>query len=370
MKMKSGRVGEWESGRAGDLPPSPLFLAPSPPRALAPSFLPGVAVWLLIIALTASAATSFDGYLKRVERAAQIVKGLVKGRHDNAQVAGAFETVRQMLPATEDIEFGRDVVHVDNSWLHEAVSGLSSEGPERRDQLAEIANRLGALERRLRDALGQGASERGGERELLQRILARPEYQPEERKESAIKRWFDKLLEAIDRFFSSLSFGGRSGRGPSPLTLLLLRVLSFAVVAAAITFGAITLVRRLRRRPKREKEAGPREVLGEQIEGDVTAEDLIKQAAELARAGEFRTAIRRAYLALLYELERRGKLRLHRSKTNHDYLRALSGERHLYPSVAHLTGTFERVWYGHARATAEDYSDFIERYREAVSSRQ
>ena len=52
-----------------------------------------------------------------------------------------------------------------------------------------------------------------------------------------------------------------------------------------------------------------REILGEQFDADVTADDLLKTAAEMARKGEYRLAIRRAYLALLYELEQRGKLR-------------------------------------------------------------
>jgi hypothetical protein len=44
----------------------------------------------------------------------------------------------------------------------------------------------------------------------------------------------------------------------------------------------------------------------------------------------------------------------------------LSAEPQLYQPVASLTGIYERVWYGQARATAADYTGFVERYAEAV----
>lgn len=109
-----------------------------------------------------------------------------------------------------------------------------------------------------------------------------------------------------------------------------------------------------------------REILGEQFDADVTSDDLLKTAAEMARKGEYRMAIRRAYLALLYELEQRGKVRLHRAKTNRDYLGELQNEPYIYPPVASLTNNYERVWYGHGAATLEDYAGFIEQYREVA----
>ena len=95
---------------------------------------------------------------------------------------------------------------------------------------------------------------------------------------------------------------------------------------------------------------------------------MLAQARALAKQGDYRAAIRRAYIALLYELEQRGKLRLHRSKTNRDYLEDLRSEQIIYPSFVALTRIFERIWYGHASATEFDFEGFLTGYREAVKS--
>jgi Domain of unknown function (DUF4129) len=99
----------------------------------------------------------------------------------------------------------------------------------------------------------------------------------------------------------------------------------------------------------------------------MTARELFDKATELARTGDYRSAIRRAYIALLCELEDRGKLRLHRSKTNRDYLDAMRSDPGIFPDFSSLTGLFEHVWYGQQRATDEQFGDFITRYEETIS---
>lgn len=339
-------------------------VALSLPPSLSPSLL--VMAWLISATLTASAATPFNEYASRIEQAAKKVKTLIKGEHEEAEVRGTLKVVEQMLPTTEDIEFGREVVHVDNTWLHQAISALKPEREAREQQVAEIYHRLSALERRLKPGSETTKDESAAERARLQSILSRPEYQPEAEKESTLQKWFNELKDAIFRFLARIfSAGGMSA--PNAMTILLLRLLIYTAVGLAIILAGRALARSLRRGAKRQAKGEVREVLGEQIEEHVTAEDLIKAAGELARAGEYRLAIRRVYIALLYDLEQRGKLRLHRSKTNRDYLHALSSEPAIYPPVADLTTAYERVWYGHARAVSDDYAGFIARYREALA---
>ena len=325
--------------------------------------------WLFIATLAVSAATPFKEYASRVEQAAKMVQTLIKGEHSEAEIRDTFKVVEQMLPTTEDIEFGREVVHVDNTWLHQAVGALSQKAEARRQQVMEIYQRLDALERRLKLGSGAAKDESAAERARLQRILSRSEYQPKKEEDSAIRKWFNEFMDALLQFMRRLfSAGGASARAPNAITVLLLRLLIYAAVGLAIIWAGRALVRNWRHGAKRKEKGEVREVLGEQIEEHITAEDLIKAASDLARAGDYRLAIRRAYIALLYELEQRGKLRLHRSKTNRDYLRALSGEPTIYPPVADLTNAYERVWYGHARAVSDDYAGFIARYREVVGT--
>ena len=135
---------------------------------------------------------------------------------------------------------------------------------------------------------------------------------------------------------------------------------------AAASFGLVKLLRRLQGRRRKDKDDDVREVLGEELADDVTAAELLTKANELARQGDFRSAIRRAYIALLCDLEQRGKVHLHRAKTNRDYLDELKPEQSLYPTFSVMTGAFEHVWYGHEQATESEYSDFITLYQETV----
>ena len=360
---------EKERGREGEslVAARRLFFL-SLPLSVSFSLLLSIAVtWLMMIVV--SAATPFAEYASRVEQAAKLVQSLLKDDYEEAEIRGTLKVVAQMLPTTEDIEFNREIVHVDNAWLHQAITALSHEKEARQRQLIVIQHRLSALARRLKPASEIKAEEPGDERARLQQILARSEYQPESEQQSTLQKWLRRawrgFVRVLERIFSA---GGESARAPNGLTLLLLRFLIYAVVGVAVIWGLSAIIRRQRRRISRPEKGGLREVLGEQIEEHVTAEDLIKAASELARAGEYRLAIRRAYIALLYELEQRGKLRLHRAKTNHDYLRALGSEPAIYFPVADLTNAYERVWYGHADAVSDDYSSFITRYRDVVGA--
>ncbi len=336
-------------------------------KVLRPHALALLVSWV-ILTIAATAATAFEEYLNRIEQAAQMTAALSKYEEGEGGAARTLATIKEMLPTTEDIQFGQDVVHVDNLWLHQAINDLSPEQAERKYQIAVLAARLEALAQRLRATRDQAAHDRAAGGALLERILARPEYQPEEKRESIIQQYLARVIQELVRLLAQLfPSGSISGRAPGPTTLNLLRLLILLLVSAALIFGGIKLARYFNRRASREeKKSAPREVLGEQLAEDLTAEELLKEAVELAREGDYRNAIRRAYIAILYELEQRGKLRLHRSKTNHDYLRELGSESSLYPIFAYLTGVYERAWYGHARTTVEDYSGFMQRCREVA----
>ena len=109
-------------------------------------------------------------------------------------------------------------------------------------------------------------------------------------------------------------------------------------------------------------------MLGERLEPDQSAGDLLAQAEALARAGDLRAAIRKAYIALLCELGDRKIIRLAQHKTNRDYLRALRGITPLHDEVRKLTHSFEYHWYGFVPATESEWSAFRNGYQRAVSS--
>ena len=149
------------------------------------------------------------------------------------------------------------------------------------------------------------------------------------------------------------------------------RIAQWVVIGLAIAlilYVAKMFLPRLLRgsRTKKEKKEKARIVLGEQLEPDQSAVDLLNEAEALARRGELRAAIRRAYIALLVELGDRKIISLAQYKTNRDYLRAVRDVEPLYRNVKQLTDSFERHWYGLAQASETDWQAFRSAYEQAL----
>ena len=107
--------------------------------------------------------------------------------------------------------------------------------------------------------------------------------------------------------------------------------------------------------------------MGEKLEPDQSAVDLLAEAEALAQRGELRAAIRKAYIALLVELGERKIISLAQHKTNRDYLGAVRDRESLYTYVKQLTDSFERHWYGFANATDADWHAFRDGYKQALT---
>jgi hypothetical protein len=133
--------------------------------------------------------------------------------------------------------------------------------------------------------------------------------------------------------------------------------------------GKILLTRfdrsRKRKTPKKRK---ARIVLGERLEPEQTSSDLLSEAEALARSGDLRAAIRKAYIALLVELGDRKVISLAQHKTNRDYLNSLRNIPQLHSRMRGLTDSFERHWYGFAQATPNDWQDFRAGYLSALQT--
>lgn len=327
-------------------------------------------LWLMAWSLPVLAASSVKEYAERLAQAEQLTDQLIDGEPAASEIAAAMNSIKQLVPAQEDIEFDGQIIRTNNSWLHEAVGlvikNAYGDEEQTRSMLIEIADRLLLLEQSVNTSLNVSAGNTAKDQQAqLEKILARGEYLPEEQKESAIKKWWNLLWKKIESLLIKL-FGGRSAPAGNPGTSSanFVRIAVTLVLLAAASIGLVKLLRRLRLRKKKGDEV--REVLGEELPDDATAADLLANAKELARSGDFRSAIRRAYIAMLCDLEQRGKVRLHRSKTNRDYLDELKPQQSLYPTFSVMTGAFEHIWYGQELATESEYNDFLTLYQETV----
>jgi hypothetical protein len=282
-----------------------------------------------------------------------------------------FARVRGLLPPREKVGAGE----VDNAWVHEVLDGLKSERNYEKAAASAraLAGRLRALEARLReaDAAAPAGVDRDAERGRLNSILRRPEFDRQApRQQGALERMIEDFLEWLSSLFPK---GARMSPGGSPRvsqwTLALVGVLCLAVLAYVarrlwLRRGAGAKSLGLKR--------GARVVLGERLEADQTASDLLDEAERLARAGEPRGAIRKAYVALLCELGDRGVVRLAQHKTNRDYLDAVrrAARPRLYTEMLPLTNAFELHWYGLRAASDADWQSFKTRCRAVLDGGQ
>jgi len=325
-----------------------------------------ITAFVMLIASTSLSASRLLNYENRVVRAAEQVERIKADREYRDE---GITAIKRLLPKSESVEFGGKPVSVDNTWLYELIDEYvaEDEGTPKNAKLTEIAGRLRALDAHLRkaDASESNDSEIGHKK--IEEILSRRAYQPEP--ETAIggfiKRTIRKAREFVSQILFSLQrlleriFGAGAGSGWLSNVLLVV-VLVMMVIAAA------SLIRRIKRpQPKRKR---TRVVLGEEIAADGTSRELAEAGFAAARAGDFRTAVRKLYVSLLYELSERNLIELDESATNREYLRRASGLRGLSSPMRYMTDRFDTVWYGMIPSSEADFSIYRARYEEAMEN--
>jgi hypothetical protein len=267
------------------------------------------------------------------------------------------EGVRTALPRNQTVESDGESCSVDNAWLHNALHGMKRDDFAK---LSQILESLHAIEARVAER--QGAARPTDSKEWakgrLESILARPEYVTQSRGPNALQRLLRDFLRWLQKFLPKRT------PNANPNSAKWINLIARIGVVVAGLLLVLFIVKLLMERFKREgkikvrKKKEPRIVLGERLEPEQTATDLLSEAEELARRGELRAAIRKAYIALLVELGDRKFISLAQHKTNRDYLNALRSVPQLHSRMRGLTDSFERHWYGFANATENDWQEF------------
>ena len=336
------------------------------------------ALLLVLFCANVCFAIALSEYHKRVQRARHALDLLTEKETGQTEleraafVAANVRAAREALPRSDKVEWNGTSYDVDNSWLDEELKEferLRDGDPDRVHVLDRIFERLAGIEERLQEIDRPGSTATANEAELKQRlaaILHRSEFARNQAQgESALGRlalrflrWLRSLLPKLPQ----LSPGRAVTVSRSAQIVVVL--LALAVIAYAVRLFAPRFLRN--RRPKKKAKPEARVVLGERLEPDQSAVDLLAEAEALARAGDLRGAIRRGYIALLVELGDRKIISLAQHKTNRDYLRAVRALEPLHRNMEKLTANFESHWYGLAPASENDWVAFRAGYREAL----
>jgi hypothetical protein len=313
-------------------------------------------------ALTATAAAQGSDYRERLQYAVEEVRALKSGDVESEE---GIKDLKALLPPSEQVHIGQQTLTVDNRWLHTLLDEYSAEKDRKaRDgKLDEAINRLELLIEHVSKLTNKvEGNQQEDPKERIRRILSSPQFQMKQESEIAkkIREIRQKILGFIRELFSRI-FSALFGAGEQASWLF--RVLVIGGLGFVI-FLVARSVARYRRDPAR-KRAAKRTILGEEIEEGVTAAELAEAAMAAARAGDFRTGVRKLYIALLYELAERKLVDLEPNYTNRDYLARLSNFSALLVPMRYMTDLFDYCWYGMFPSSEEEFSAYLRSYQEA-----
>ena len=241
---------------------------------------------------------------------------------------------------------------VDNGWLRDALADAEPD-------LAAIGARLGAILDALAQPRGAAPSDA---RERLSRILAgppfsRPENAPPPGWWTAFWSWVGRVLEMLLR-----PVGRAAAAGGRPVAW------AIGIVGLLLLLGVLAYLARGLRRGLVAEASAP----SDDPAANLTAKTALDQAGELARGGDYRTAVRYLYLSALLWLDEREILRYDRALTNREYLERVRDNPALRERLAPVVETFDRVWYGHLPIDAETFAAYqrqVERLRDDTVTR-
>ena len=278
--------------------------------------------------------------------------------------------VRNLLPRVMKVEWDGQTINVDNEWLHQDLVKFSeAKYSERINVLRPITERLQALDERLTETENLRAGKYGTKEQAnrkLASILERSEYAKTKTGKSFLARMIERFLKWLSELIPKPKpIWGGNMRLPSLIAQILVIVLAILVIGYVLKLFLPAVFSSQGRRRKEKPKA--RVVLGEKLEPDQSASDLLAEAEALARRGELRAAIRKAYIALLVELAERKIISLAQHMTNRDYLKAVGSAQPLHENMKQLTDSFERHWYGLVNATENDWASFSQGCRRTLS---
>lgn len=148
----------------------------------------------------------------------------------------------------------------------------------------------------------------------------------------------------------------------------LFKLLGMLAIAVMIAVIVILLVKSFQDRDSRldQELTGTLQTDVGELEADhppseYPSDEYLRQAAQLARQGEFRQAVALVLLGAMSEVERRGFIRYRKGLTQRDYYRTVRRHDRIGPAYRNILRIYEPLGFG--RRTAE-----LQHYQTAVQS--
>ncbi len=338
----------------------------------------GLSVVLIIFLFSVFSVSgkSFKEYKENVTRLKEDFSKMISlsksGEQNVVFEKEVFENAAKLLPFEDVVEFEGVTINVSNKWLTNKVTEykkLREDSPERKIILAEIFERLEAIELKLDELKSASIAAKGKDsnKQKINEILDREQYGKPQNEEGFLMEWIRKALDWLGSLFPRPKIPAAQDSGFQSL-FYVLQILLYVLVAGAIAFViykfAPRFINKIKMREKKQKTE--RVILGEKLSANETASNLFSEAEKLALDGNLKAAIRKGYISLLFELSERKLIGLAKHKTNRDYLRDVSKRRELLQNMNGLTLNYERHWYGFDSIDENDWQEFKSGYKTVV----
>ncbi|MFV0387719.1 MAG: DUF4129 domain-containing protein [Pyrinomonadaceae bacterium] len=336
------------------------------------SFKSVIAIGLIVLCVSFSAfGATLEEYAAQIAALKHDVKLFIEAPQ-SVDATELNEKAKRFLPVKEKVTFENSEIETNNSVLLDRFSALSTVGDDEKVSIAvEIQERLNSIEYSIEMLQKEVVPANNIKiKRDLNTILSREEYAKPNNERGFLMSLWDRFLEWLKSLFpeskplprSEIGFGfGRYATAAQ----WILYTLIFALIAYLL-FKFLPVLRK--RFFTSDGKGGERIILGETISSDATSVTLFSEAEALAAAGDLRGAVRKGYIALLFELGERSAIKIAWNKTNRDYLRDLRNNHKLLSPVRSLTNEYERHWYGDEPVAFADWDKFRGEYDEVISA--
>jgi hypothetical protein len=184
-------------------------------------------------------------------------------------------------------------------------------------------------------------------RQNLNSVLARREFQRLQKGPDPLQQMRQAILEwIVERLSRVAAYGGRN-----PWITRVLEAGGILVPAVLLAWWTLIRLRREKAIPTPRPEPEPWAPSAREWQR------WLQEAEELARQAQWREAIHHTYWAAISRLEAGGLWSADRARTPREYLALLRRENALRPDLLRLTRSFERIWYGTAPASEQQYKE-------------
>ncbi len=259
--------------------------------------------------------------------------------------------LRKQLPDRWSVAVQEERFQVPTRWLGAALDRLAANPKLAKDESQRISVRLEAMIQDAQALARISEPNVGPARTKLDEILKRREFRSVHAP-SAVETLWDRLVDWVWRLINKIF--SQVGGHPAVTKVLLwgvVIVLSLVLLVwlvyslANVSLDSFSF----RRSPTPTDVAPP---IG-------TWREWVQKARAAAARGDYRDAVRIIYGAAVRRIAEAGTWQVDPSRTHREYVRLLPLDSLQRPPLLAITTCFERVWYGHAPASAVDYETML-----------